>query len=70
MSEYNEINTDVKERLQITENSYMSKEELLAILEKLNFKAIESCSLNLITDFIYDSEKDKIETRTKSISVG
>lgn len=67
MSEYNEI--DVKERLKIVENSYMSKEELLTILEEINFKAIESCNLNLITDFVYDSSMDKITTRSMSINI-
>lgn len=67
MSEYNEI--DVAEKLEKTINSYMSKEELLTILEKMNFKAVESCSIYLITDFIYDSSDDKITTRTKNIDI-
>ena len=67
MSEYNEI--DVKERLQITENSYMSKEEFLTILEKMDFKAVNCCSITLITDFIYNSSTDKIETRSKNITI-
>lgn len=69
MSEYKDINTDVIERLEITINSYMSKEELLIILEKINFKAIESCNLDLITDFVYNASEDKIERRTKNISI-
>lgn len=67
MSEYNEI--DIEERLKIAIFSYMSKDELLAILEKIDFKAIESCNLSLITDVVYNSSTDKIETRTKSISI-
>ena len=35
MSEYNEL--DVAERLKITINSYMSKEEFLTILQEINF---------------------------------
>lgn len=67
MSGYNEI--DVAERLKTTINSYMSKEELLAILEKINFVAIESCNLDLITDFIYNASEDEIERRTKNITI-
>ena len=67
MSECNEI--DVEKKKKKTINSYMSKEELLTILEKINFKAVESCSIYLITDFIYDSSDDKITTRTKNINI-
>ena len=67
MSGYNEI--DIAENLKVTVNSYMSKEELLTILEKINFKAVESCNIDLITDFIYDESNDKIETRTKNINI-
>ena len=54
---------------QITENSYMSKEEFLTILEKMDFKAVNCCSITLITDFIYNSSTDKIETRSKNITI-
>lgn len=67
MSEYNEI--DVAERLKVTINSYMSKEELLSVLEQINFKAIESCNIDLITDFVYNSREDKIEKRSKNINI-
>lgn len=67
MSEYNEL--DVAERLKITINSYMSKEEFLTILQEINFKAIDTCNLELITDFIYNSNEDKIEKRSMNINI-
>lgn len=67
MSEYNEL--DVAERLKITINSYMSKEEFLTILQEINFKAIDTCNLELITDFIYNSNEDKIERRSMNINI-
>ena len=67
MSEYNEM--DVAERLKVIINSYVSKEEFLTILEQINFKAIENCNLDLITDFVYNSREDKIEKRSKNISI-
>ena len=64
-----ELNLGVKERLKTPENSYMSKEELLTILEKIDFIAVERCNVELITGFIYDASEDKITTRTKTINI-
>lgn len=67
MSEYNEI--DIAERLKTTINSYMSKEEFIKILEEINFIAVESGSLNLITGFLYNKSEDKIEKKVKGIGI-
>ena len=67
MKDYKEL--DLVERLNTTINSYMSKEELLTVLEKINFKAIESCNLYLITDFVYKANEDKIEIRSININI-
>ena len=64
-----ELNLGVKERLKVAENSYMTKEELLTILEKIDFIAVERCSVELITGYIYDASEDEITTRTKSINI-
>lgn len=64
-----ELKLGAKEKLKTTINSYMSKEEFLAVLKEIDFKSLKSCSIDLITDFIYDSSKDEITTRIKSIIV-
>lgn len=64
-----DLNLGIKERLKATEYSYMTKEELLTILEKIDFIAVERCNVELITGYIYDASEDKITTRTKTINI-
>lgn len=48
------------------EKSYLTKEELLKILETTDFICVEQCKLDLITGFII-TEDDKIKPLSKTI---
>ena len=48
------------------EKSYLTKEELLKMLETIDFICVEQCKLDLITGFI-TTENDKIKPLSKTI---
>lgn len=51
------------------EKSYMSKEELINLLQSIDFERIKECSLELITGFIINFETNEIKPLTKNINI-
>ena len=59
---------DVKEKEFLIEKSYLTKEELIEILQKIDFSNVNNASLDLITGFIINDEGD-IKSLSKRIEI-
>ena len=52
-----------KEKNKICENTYIQKQQFIEMLQNLNFVAIEKASIDFITMYEIDVEKDEIEPK-------
>ena len=60
MEEFEKIQ---KEKNKICENTYIQKQQFIEMLQNLNFVAIEKASIDFITMYQIDVEKDEIEPK-------
>ena len=60
MEEFEKIQ---KEKYKICENTYIQKQQFIEMLQNLNFVAIEKASIDFITMYKIDVEKDVIEPK-------
>ena len=60
MEEFEKIQ---KEKTKICENTYIQKQQFIEMLQNLNFVAIEKASIDFITMYKIDVEKDEIEPK-------
>ena len=60
MEEFEKIQ---KEKNKICENTYIQKQQFIEMLQNLNFVAIEKASIDFITMYKIDVEKDEIEPK-------
>ena len=60
MEEFEKIQ---KEKNIICENTYIQKQQFIEMLQNLNFVAIERASIDFITMFKINAEKDVIEPK-------
>ena len=52
-----------KEKKIICEKTYIQKQQFIEMLQNLNFVAIEKASIDFITMYKIDAEKDEIEPK-------
>ena len=52
-----------KEKNIICEKTYIQKQQFIEMLQNLNFVAIEKASIDFITMYMIDVEKDKVEPK-------
>ena len=60
MEEFEKIQ---KEKNIICEKTYIQKQQFIEMLQNLNFVAIEKASIDFITMYQIDAEKDEIEPK-------
>lgn len=60
MEEFEKIQ---KEKNKICENTYIQKQQFIEMLQNLNFVAIEKASIDFITMYQIDVEKDEIKPK-------
>ena len=60
MEEFEKIQ---KETNKICENTYIQKQQFIEMLQNLNFVAIEKASIDFITMYKIDVEKDVVEPK-------
>lgn len=60
MEEFEKIQ---KEKNIICEKTYIQKQQFIEMLQNLNFVAIEKASIDFITMYMIDGEKDVIEPK-------
>ena len=60
MEEFEKIQ---KEKNIICENTYIQKQQFIEMLQNLNFVAIEKASIDFITMYKIDVEKDEVEPK-------
>ena len=60
MEEFEKIQ---KEKNIICEKTYIQKQQFIEMLQNLNFVAIEKASIDFITMYQIDAEKDKVEPK-------
>ena len=60
MEEFEKIQ---KEKNIICENTYIQKQQFIEMLQNLNFVAIEKASIDFITMYQIDAEKDEVEPK-------
>ena len=60
MEEFEQIQ---KEKNKICENTYIQKQQFIEMLQNLNFVAIEKASIDFITMYQIDVEKDEIKPK-------
>ena len=60
MEEFEKIQ---KEKNIICEKTYIQKQQFIEMLQNLNFVAIEKASIDFITMYMIDAEKDEIEPK-------
>lgn len=68
------MNKEIKNRDFINEfkwkvDSYLTKDELIAILNNISFKAIKRADLELITSYIIGENQETLQLLTKNISI-
>lgn len=51
------------------EKSYMKKEEIIELLNNIDFVLVKKCDLELITGFICDGSTGEIKPLTKNIEI-
>ena len=52
-----------KEKNIICEKTYIQKQQFIEMLQNLNFVAIEKASIDFITMYMIDVEKDEVEPK-------
>lgn len=52
---------DIEARLKDSNNSYITKEDFLKMMETLKFTHIEYANIYLITGYLYNAEDDTIK---------
>ena len=60
MEEFEKIQ---KEKNIICEKTYIQKQQFIEMLQNLNFVAIEKASIDFITMYQIDAEKDEVEPK-------
>ena len=60
MEEFEKIQ---KEKNKICENTYIQKQQFIEMLQNLNFVAIEKASIDFITMYQLDVEKDEVKPK-------
>lgn len=60
MEEFEKIQ---KEKNKICENTYIQKQQFIEMLQNLNFVAIEKASIDFITMYEIDAEKDEVKPK-------
>lgn len=60
MEEFEKIQ---KEKNKICENTYIQKQQFIEMLQNLNFVAIEKASIDFITMYEIDVEKDEVKPK-------
>lgn len=60
MEEFEKIQ---KEKNIICENTYIQKQQFIEMLQNLNFVAIEKASIDFITMYEIDAEKDEVKPK-------
>lgn len=51
------------------EKSYLTKEELINMLNNIDFVSVKKCEIELITGFIINCENNDIRPLTKNIEI-
>ena len=69
-----DLTEEIKNRNFINEcqwkvDSYLTKDELIAILNNISFKAIKRADLELITSHIISENQETLQLLTKNISI-
>lgn len=67
MSEY--LNEEKINECKWKVDSYLTKNELIAILNNISFKAIKRADLELITSYIIGENQETLQLLTKNISI-
>lgn len=66
----NEEDFDTKfEEYKLMVNSYMTKEEFISMIDKLKFKCVKVCELELITGFIVNCKDKSFKELYKKVSI-
>lgn len=57
------------ERIFEIEKSYMTKEEIISLLQNIEFLGVERCDIRLITGYIADYKTGEVKTLSKNIEI-
>ena len=60
---------EIQNKMFEIEKSYLTKEELINMLNNIDFVRVEKCDLKLITGFIYDYAESEVRPLSKSIEL-
>ena len=63
------MNKEVETKKYEIEKSYLTKEELINMLNNIDFISVKKCEIELITGFIINCEENNIRPLTKNIEI-
>lgn len=60
---------EIQNKMFEIEKSYMKKEEIIELLNNIDFVSVKKCDLELITGFICDGSTGEVKSLTKNIEI-
>ena len=63
------MNKEVENKKYEIEKNYLTKEELINMLNNIDFISVKKCEIELITGFIINCEENNIRPLTKNIEI-